>query len=131
VSYSERDIDHDRHSREGVMAYVADVIETRLSNIEAKQGMSATNGDDAFRRRSISANKAHRLFRQHVKHENAWGQAPADMSLRCRIKELGVPRERVEIEFRRIKRLAEKLPPDRRASIRPTGAIASTTSSEP
>jgi hypothetical protein len=128
VSYSERDIDHDRHSPEGLMAHVADVIETQLSNLEeareAKQGMSATNGDDAHRRRSISANKAHRLFRQHMKHEKAWGQAPADMSLRCRINELGVPRERVEIEFRRIKRLAEKLPPDRRASTRPHGAIS-------
>jgi hypothetical protein len=88
---------------------------------EAKQGMSATNGNGADSRGNISANKAQGLFRQHVKHEKEWGQVPADMSLRCRIKELGVPRERVEIEFRRIKRLAEKLPPDSWASTRPTG----------
>jgi hypothetical protein len=55
---------------------------------EAKQGMSATNGNGADSRGNITANKAHRLFRQHVKHEKAWGQGPADMSLRCRIKGL-------------------------------------------
>jgi hypothetical protein len=38
VPYSQRDIDHDRHSREGLMVYVADVIETQLRNLdEAKE----------------------------------------------------------------------------------------------
>jgi hypothetical protein len=38
VPYSQRDIDHDRHSREGLMVYVADVIETQLRNLdEAKK----------------------------------------------------------------------------------------------
>jgi hypothetical protein len=40
VPYSQRDIDHDRHSREGLMVYVADVIETQLRNLdEAKEAI--------------------------------------------------------------------------------------------
>jgi hypothetical protein len=52
VPYSQRDIDHDRHSREGLMAYVANVIETQLRNVEAKEvrganGIKGANrGDD-------------------------------------------------------------------------------------
>jgi hypothetical protein len=52
VPYSQRDIDHDRHSREGLMVYVADVIETQLRNVEAKEvrgahGIKGANrGDD-------------------------------------------------------------------------------------
>jgi hypothetical protein len=40
VPYAQRDIDHPRHSREGLMVYVADVIETQLRNLdEAKEAI--------------------------------------------------------------------------------------------
>jgi hypothetical protein len=45
VPYSQRDIDHDRHSREGLMVYVADVIETQLRNLdEAKEAKQVEEG---------------------------------------------------------------------------------------
>jgi hypothetical protein len=34
VPHSQRDIDHERHSREGLMGYVADVIEKQLQNLD-------------------------------------------------------------------------------------------------
>jgi hypothetical protein len=101
-----------RHSREGLMVYVADV--TNLDEArEAKQGAlkghpaangksSATDGNGG----SISEDDANRFFRQYVKHEKAWGQDRADTYSRCRLREHGVPRERVEIALRRIKRMA-------------------------
>jgi hypothetical protein len=112
VPYSQRDIDHDRHSREGLMVYVADVIETQLRNLdeakEAKQEADQpVSAPDPTPERRLSSRRVQEHARWYS-DEAYWHYSPnaiaagaLDAALRANLRKEVFP-EHVEIEFERV-----------------------------
>jgi hypothetical protein len=110
--YAQRDIDHQRHSREGLMVYVADVIETQLRNLdeakEAKQEADQpVSAPDPTPERRLSSRRVQEHARWYS-DEAYWHYSPnalaagaLDAALRANLRKEVFP-EHVEIEFERV-----------------------------